>query len=68
MNQKDEVLTITKRTQPVMFSIRVDKSIVDYYDKPAARFLPVFSFSGLACANLPVFFAFPLNFRTGNML
>jgi len=37
MNQKDEILTITKRTQPVMFSIRVDKSIVDYYDKLAGE-------------------------------
>lgn len=37
MNNKEEVLTITKRTQPVMFSIRVDKSIVDYYDKLAGE-------------------------------
>lgn len=37
MNNKDEILTITKRTQPVMFSIRVDKSIVDYYDKLAGE-------------------------------
>ena len=36
-NNKDETLTITKRTQPVMFSIRIDKSIVDYYDKLAGE-------------------------------
>ncbi len=27
-----EELKITKRTEPVMFTIRVDKSIVDFYD------------------------------------
>ena len=35
--KKEEMLTITKRTQPVMFSIRIDKSIVDYYDKLAGE-------------------------------
>ena len=25
-------LKITKKTEPVMFTIRVDKSIVDFYD------------------------------------
>ena len=37
MDKKEEMLTITKRTQPVMFSIRIDKSIVDYYDKLAGE-------------------------------
>ena len=37
MDRKEEMLTITKRTQPVMFSIRIDKSIVDYYDKLAGE-------------------------------
>lgn len=37
MSNKEEVLTISKRTQPVMFSIRIDKSIVDYYDKLAGE-------------------------------
>ena len=37
MDKKEETLTITKRTQPVMFSIRIDKSIVDYYDKLAGE-------------------------------
>ena len=37
MDKKDETLTITKRTQPVMFSIRIDKTIVDYYDKLAGE-------------------------------
>lgn len=27
-----ERLKITKRIEPVMFTVRVDKSIVDYYD------------------------------------
>ena len=27
-----EELKITKKTEPVMFTIRVDKSIVDFYD------------------------------------
>ena len=35
MNKENDVLKISKRTQPVMFSIRVDKSIIDYYDKLA---------------------------------
>ena len=35
--QENEKLEISKRTQPVMFSIRVDKSIIDYYDKLAAE-------------------------------
>ena len=26
-------LKITKRTEPVMFTIRVDRSIVDFYDE-----------------------------------
>ena len=29
-------LKITKRTEPVMFTIRVDKSIVDFYDDLAS--------------------------------
>lgn len=33
----NEKLTVSKKTNPVMFSIRVDKSIVDYYDKLAAE-------------------------------
>ena len=37
MDKREETLTITKRTQPVMFSIRIDKSIVDYYDKLAGE-------------------------------
>ena len=37
MDKKEETLTITKRTQPVMFSIRIDKTIVDYYDKLAGE-------------------------------
>ena len=36
-DQNNERLKITKRTQPVMFSIRVDKTIVDYYDKLAIQ-------------------------------
>ncbi len=35
--QENEKLEISKRTQPVMFSIRVDKAIIDYYDKLAAE-------------------------------
>ena len=27
-----EELKITKKTEPVMFTIRIDKSIVDFYD------------------------------------
>ena len=30
-----EKLNVTRKTQPVMFSIRVDKTIIDYYDKLA---------------------------------
>ncbi|HIQ58139.1 MAG TPA: CopG family transcriptional regulator [Candidatus Merdivicinus excrementipullorum] len=30
-----EELKITKKTEPVMFTIRVDKSIVDFYDNLA---------------------------------
>ncbi len=37
MNKEKETLKITKRTQPVMFSIRVDKSILDYYDNLASQ-------------------------------
>lgn len=33
----NEKLTVSKKTNPVMFSIRVDKTIVDYYDKLAAE-------------------------------
>ena len=32
-----EELKITKRTEPVMFTIRVDKSIVDFYDDLAQK-------------------------------
>ncbi len=35
MDKDNRKLEISKRTQPVMFSIRVDKSIVDYYDNLA---------------------------------
>lgn len=37
MQNDNEKLAISKRTQPVMFSIRVDKTIIDYYDKLAAE-------------------------------
>ena len=37
MQKDNEKLEISKRTQPVMFSIRVDKAIIDYYDKLAAE-------------------------------
>lgn len=37
MQNDNEKLEISKRTQPVMFSIRVDKTIIDYYDKLAAE-------------------------------
>ncbi len=37
MNKENETLKITKKTQPVMFSIRVDKSIMDYYDELASK-------------------------------
>ena len=30
-------LRITKKTEPVMFTIRVDKSIVDFYDDLAKK-------------------------------
>lgn len=30
-------LKITRKTEPVMFTIRVDKSIVDFYDDLARR-------------------------------
>lgn len=30
-------LKITRRTEPVMFTIRVDKSIVDFYDDLAQK-------------------------------
>lgn len=30
-------LKITKKTEPVMFTIRVDKSIVDFYDDLAQK-------------------------------
>ena len=32
-----ETLKIKKRTEPVMFTIRVDKSIVDFYDDLAKK-------------------------------
>ena len=32
-----EELRITKKTEPVMFTIRVDKSIVDFYDDLARK-------------------------------
>lgn len=37
MDKSKEVLTISKKTNPVMFTIRVDKTIVDYYDKLAGE-------------------------------
>ncbi|MBE6775237.1 MAG: CopG family transcriptional regulator [Ruminococcaceae bacterium] len=37
MSKENETLKITKKTQPVMFSIRVDKSIMDYYDELASK-------------------------------
>lgn len=37
MHTENEKLEISRRTQPVMFSIRVDKSIIDYYDNLAAE-------------------------------
>lgn len=37
MAKDENTLKISKRTQPVMFSIRIDKSIVDYYDDLAAQ-------------------------------
>ena len=37
MKNDNERLEISKRTQPVMFTIRVDKTIVDYYDNLAAE-------------------------------
>lgn len=37
MANDENTLKISKRTQPVMFSIRIDKSIVDYYDELAAQ-------------------------------
>lgn len=33
----DDSIKISKRTQSVMFSIRVDKSILDYYDDLAVK-------------------------------
>lgn len=30
-------LKITKKTEPIMFTIRVDKSIVDFYDDLAKK-------------------------------
>lgn len=37
LEKNKETLKITKRTNPVMFTIRVDQSIVDYYDKLAGE-------------------------------
>lgn len=33
----DEKLRISKRTEPVTFTIRVDRSIVDFYDDLASK-------------------------------
>lgn len=35
-----ETLKISKKTEPVMFTIRVDKSIVDFYDDLAKKDQP----------------------------
>lgn len=37
MEKNKEMLTISKKTNPVMFTIRVDQAIVDYYDKLAGE-------------------------------
>ncbi len=37
MEKNKETLTISKKTNPVMFTIRVDQTIVDYYDKLAGE-------------------------------
>ena len=37
MEKNKEILTISKKTNPVMFTIRVDQAIVDYYDKLAGE-------------------------------
>lgn len=37
MDKNKEILTISKKTNPVMFTIRVDQTIVDYYDKLAGE-------------------------------
>lgn len=37
MDKNKEFLTVSKKTNPVMFSIRVDQTIVDYYDKLATE-------------------------------
>ena len=37
MEKSKEILTISKKTNPVMFTIRVDQTIVDYYDKLAGE-------------------------------
>ena len=34
---KVDELKISKRTEPVMFSIRIDKSLVDFYDRLAQQ-------------------------------
>ena len=34
---KMDELKISKRTEPVMFSIRIDKSLVDFYDRLAQQ-------------------------------
>jgi len=36
-HETTDKLNVTRKTHPVMFSIRVDKAIVDYYDKLAAE-------------------------------
>lgn len=33
----DDKLKISKRTEPATFTIRVDKSIVDFYDELASK-------------------------------
>ena len=37
MEKNKEILIISKKTNPVMFTIRVDQTIVDYYDKLAGE-------------------------------
>ena len=37
LDKSKEILTISKKTNPVMFTIRVDQTIVDYYDKLAGE-------------------------------
>lgn len=37
LDKNKETLKITKKTNPVMFTIRVDQTIIDYYDKLAGE-------------------------------